>query len=46
MWNEFMVSIQFLLDVYTDNTEITVNFGLLVGILTEETKIQTDARND
>lgn len=41
-----MVSMQFLLDVYTDNTEITVNVGLLVGIVTEETKIQTDAWSD
>lgn len=41
-----MVSIQFLLDVYTDNIEITVNVGLLVGILAEETKIQTDAWSD
>lgn len=41
-----MVTIQFLLDVYADNTEITVNVGLFVGILTEETKIQTDAWSD
>lgn len=46
MGNEFMVTIQFLLDVYADNTEITVNVGLFVGILTEETKIQTDAWSD
>lgn len=41
-----MVSIQFLLDVYTDDTEIAVSVGLLVGIVTEETKIQTDAWSD
>lgn len=46
MGNEFMVSIQFLLDAYTDKTEIAVNVGLLVGILPEETKIQTDAWSD
>lgn len=46
MGNEFMVSIQFLLDVYTDDTEIAVSVGLLVGIVTEETKIQTDAWSD
>lgn len=32
--------------VYTDNRKITIHIGLLVAILTGETKIRTDAQSD